>query len=334
MNTNLISNSLIRWHFSALKQQPELVKMLRAELSIPEQVFQREGSVLSADQYGKLLSLTIDQSDDESFGSLIRPLRQGCFHLMAHACISCNNLQQAIERCMKFYCLMNEQLNWRILRVGNQCHLNFDVHKESDVDYSYFNVFNCSVIWRWLSWMIDKPISLDAVSFNFSLPASNNQLKEIFSQQVGYDKPHNQLSFSSKYLSMPVKQTAQSLRLFLNTVPECLLSHYQEEISLTKQLNDYLQAQENVNQVTTAQAASYFCCSEQTLIRALRTEGSRFINLREKIQKERVHQLLIKTSLSNQEISQKLGFSEPSVFYRSIKKWFGKTPSQYRESLK
>jgi len=334
MSTNLIPNAFIRWHFSTLNQQPELIKFLRAELSIPEQVFQRDGYVLSAEQYGKLLSLTISQSDDESFGTLLRPLRQGSFHLMAYACISCTNLQQVIERYMKFYCLMNDQIHWRLLTTEKQCQLIFDLDKEPDVDYSYFNVFNCSIIWRWLSWMIDKPITLDAVSFNFSSPVSSNELKKVFNQKVEYDQQHNQLNFANNYLSMPVKQTAQSLRLFLNTVPECFLSHYQEEISLTKQLNDYLQAQENVNQVTLVQAASYFCCSEQTLIRALRTEGSRFISLREKIQKERAHQLLIKTSLSNQEISQKLGFSEPSVFYRSIKKWFGKTPSQYRESLK
>lgn len=149
--------------------------------------------------------------------------------------------------------------------MEQQCQLIFDLHKEPDVDYSYFNVFNCSVIWRWLSWMIDKPIALDAVSFNFSSPVSSNELKKVFNQQVEYDQPYNQLSFASHYLSMPVKQTAQSLRLFLYTVPECLLSHYLEEISLTKKLNDYLQEQTNVNQVTLVQAASYFFAANRLL---------------------------------------------------------------------
>lgn len=46
---------------------------------------------------------------------------------------------------------------------------------------------------------------------------------------------------------------------------ECLLSHYQEEISLTKKLNDYLQEQTNVNQVTLVQAASYFFAANRLL---------------------------------------------------------------------
>ena len=99
-------------------------------------------------------------------------------------------------------------------------------------------------------------------------------------------------------------------------------------------MQEYLQTQAHINQVTLVQAAQHFCCSEQSLIRALRAEGASFKALRAKIQKIRAHQLLIKSNLSNQEISQKLGFSEPSVFYRNIKKWFGKTPNQYRASVK
>ncbi len=334
MNSNLIPNAFIRWHFSTLHQQPELVKVLREQLSMPEQAFKHDGYLLSADQYAKLLNLTIVKGDDESFGALVRPIRQGCFHLMAYACISCDNLQQVIERCMKFYCLMNDQIDWKLVTSEQQCQLLFDVHKEPAIDYSYFSTFNCSVIWRWLSWMIDKPIPLDDVSFSFAAPISNIEVNQIFNQQVDYNKRHNKLTFSSQYLSLPVKQTVHTLRLFLNKVPECLLSHYQEEISFTKQLQDYLQKQQNINEVTLKQAAQYFCCSEQSLIRALRVEGTRFKSLCSKIQKQRAHHLLIKTALSNQEISQRLGFSEPSVFYRSVKKWFGKTPNQYRENLK
>lgn len=68
--------------------------MLRTELSIPDQVFQCDDYVLSDVQYGKLLRLTTSQSDDESFGSLLRPLRQGSFHFMAYACISCSNFSK------------------------------------------------------------------------------------------------------------------------------------------------------------------------------------------------------------------------------------------------
>lgn len=333
MTSNLIPNAFIRWHFATLSQQPQLVELLRKKTKIPDHVFSHEGHELTADQYAYLLKLTIIHGDDESFGSLVRPIRQGSFHLMAQACISCDNLQQVIERCIKFYSLMNEQVNWQLIITEQQCQLHFDLHQQPNVDYSYFSAFNCSVIWRWLSWMIDKPIPLEQVSFNFSSSVSSNEIKQIFNQNVTYDAPHNTLIFDQSFLKVPVKQTSHSLRLFLNKVPECLLSHYQEEMSFTKQLQDYLLAQENINEVTLVKAAQYFCCSEQSLIRALRAEGTRFSALREQIQKRRAHHLLIKSSLSNQQISQQLGFSEPSVFYRSIKKWFGKTPSQYRKSL-
>ena len=79
-------------------------------------------------------------------------------------------------------------------------------------------------------------------------------------------------------------------------------------------------------------AAEHFFCSEQSLIRGLKQEGTRFKDIREKVRKQKASYYLVKTELTNQQISAQLGFSEVSVFYRNFKKWFGVTPSQYREN--
>jgi len=36
---------------------------------------------------------------------------------------------------------------------------------------------------------------------------------------------------------------------------------------------------------------------------------------------------------SNNDVADKLGFDEPSAFFRSFKKWTGMTPGEYRSSL-
>jgi AraC-like DNA-binding protein len=117
-------------------------------------------------------------------------------------------------------------------------------------------------------------------------------------------------------------------------VPECLLSHYQEEISLNKQVREYLEQQDDLIGMSLQHVAEYFYCSEQSFIRYLRAEGVKFSDIRNQIKKQRAKLWLLTTSLTNQEISQKLGFADPTVFYRNCKKWFGLTPNQFRDQNK
>lgn len=330
MNNNLIPNAFIRWHFASLQNGNVDIDQICLQHNSPLSNFQSDERLLSADQYAAILRTTIRQIDDESFASLTRPIRQGSFKMMTQACISCTNLGEVIKRYMEFYRLLNDELDWHLKIEGPKTSLCFNLLHRHKVHSSYFVAFMTCVTWRWLSWMIDKPIKLQEVQFSFPPPPGTEDINVIFKQAVHYSGSDNLLSFSTEYLNMPVKQSPGSLQTFLINVPQCLLSHYQEKHSLHKQVREYIQGLDDWGDMTLARAAEHFYCSEQSLIRGLRFEGSRFKDIREKIRKQRASYLLLKTDLSNQQIAAQLGFTEASVFYRKFKKWFGVTPSQYR----
>ena len=330
MNNNLIPNAFIRWHFATLQRGHIDIESICQQQKISIKAFQSEGRLLSADQYAAILLATFKKIDDESFASLSRPIRLGSFKMMTHACISCATLRDVIERYMQFYSLLNDELDWHLKIEGDQTSLCFNLQKSNNTDSSYFVAFMTCVTWRWLSWMIDKPIELLGLQFSFPEPGSSADIDTIFKQEIRYSSNDNLLSFPTEYLDLPVKQSPESLQTFLINVPQCLLSHYQEKHSLDKQLREYLQGLDDLAEMTLARAAEHFNCSEQSLIRGLRLENSRFKDIREKIRKQRADYLLLKSDLSNQQIAAQLGFTETSVFYRKFKKWFGVTPSQYR----
>jgi AraC-like DNA-binding protein len=330
MNNNLIPNAFIRWHFASLQNGGIEIEGICQQQNIQLSAFKSEGRLLSADQYAAILRTTFKTIDDESFASLSRPIRQGSFKMMTQACISCTNLREVIERYMEFYRLLNDELDWHLKVEGPQTSLCFNLKHRDDLNSSYFIAFMTCVTWRWLSWMIDKPIELQGIHFRFPPPAASEDIDIIFKQAVSYASTDNLLSFPTEYLDLPVKQSPESLQTFLINVPQCLLSHYQEKHSLHKQLREYLQGLDDWSDMTLASAAAYFCCSEQSLIRGLRLEDSRFKDIREKIRKQRASYLLLKSDLSNQQIAAQLGFTDVSVFYRKFKRWFGVTPSHYR----
>ncbi|TDF39236.1 AraC family transcriptional regulator [Alteromonadaceae bacterium M269] len=330
MSKHLIPNSFVRWHFATLSEQPTLAESLKRQLNIPQQVFHEPGSYLTANQLARLISETILATDDESFGALSKSLGRGSFHMMAYACISCKTLEQVIQRARHFYALVNSQMQWRYVEEDEKCHLIFDYQDIQQSQAAYFIAFTSCVFWRFLSWIIDKPIPLDAVHFDYPCPQGVSEMGLLFRMEPQFSQGANRITFDKSFLDLRVKQNTDSLDKFLMHVPECLLSHYQEEISLSKQVREYLEQQDDLQGMSLQHVAEYFYCTEQSFIRYLRAEGVKYSDIRNQIKKQRAKLWLLTTQFTNQEISQKLGFADPTVFYRNCKKWFGLTPNQFR----
>ena len=331
MSEHLIPNDLIQWHFHTLADNPKLVEQLLAEGLVPSKVLEQEGQILTADEFAQLLKLTTFLSNDESFGQLKIPVYRGSFQMMCHACISCTNLHQVIERCIKFYRVFNPQFNWQLTVEEEICAIEFNFKALDAQASSYFIAFVSVVIWRWLSWMINKPIELLDVEFSFALPVAADNIEPIFKRKVKEKMASNRICFHSQYLKFPVKQTPQSLEMFLFSVPECLLSHYRQEMTLSGQLSEFVNQRENLNSLTLADAAKHFFCSEQSLIRRLKSEGTKFKKVVDQTQKKRARELVLISTMTNQQIALSLGYSDTSVFYRKFKTWFGQTPNEFRK---
>lgn len=79
-----------------------------------------------------------------------------------------------------------------------------------------------------------------------------------------------------------------------------------------------------------ATVADRLAMGVRTLQLHLKEEGTTYQQLLDDIRKELAIQHLREPNLSTTDIAYLLGFAEPSVFFRSFKKWTGVTPGAYR----
>lgn len=79
-----------------------------------------------------------------------------------------------------------------------------------------------------------------------------------------------------------------------------------------------------------AEVASQLRISERTLHRRLVVAHTSFGQLLDQVRHERALELLNKSTLSIERISEMLGFSEPSSFTRAFKRWAGHSPLAQR----
>jgi AraC-like DNA-binding protein len=72
----------------------------------------------------------------------------------------------------------------------------------------------------------------------------------------------------------------------------------------------------------------------KTLQRRLSAEGATFGDLVDQTRRDTAQRLLLDTELTLDQLCRNLGYAEQSVLTRSCKRWFGTTPTAYRNGLR
>lgn len=83
-----------------------------------------------------------------------------------------------------------------------------------------------------------------------------------------------------------------------------------------------------------AEVANDLGLSERTLQRRLTEAGTSLQEIVDDCRRELAERLLTDTNISLAQVAYKLGFSAPSAFTRSATRWFGMSPSAYRQQSK
>ncbi|MCZ4289024.1 helix-turn-helix transcriptional regulator [Hoeflea alexandrii] len=83
--------------------------------------------------------------------------------------------------------------------------------------------------------------------------------------------------------------------------------------------------------LTLASEAERLGMSPRTLQRRLTDAGTSMQSIVDDCRKEMAERLLLETNLTLSSIGYKIGFSAPAAFTRSAIRWFGMTPSEFRE---
>lgn len=315
---------------------PEWAFLLQAE---PETKTEDEGARFPLEDLGSFLITLWRHMEDESGGFLSQPLKLGTFSMMCHAIISAGNLRRGLLRSARYISLVSDDLNIKLEESGDEARLTFDWSNALDVDDAFF-ITSMFIIWVRLScWMVDRPLLLDRVEFQFDKPKYADEFDLMFPCRHVFAQKRNLFAFNRRMLALPIKQDSYSLTDFLNHAPQSLLTQFRADDSVTAQVRRVLSeasAQGNADSwshttVTFDDVAEQLGSTTHTLRRRLKEEGHSFQEIKDSLRREKALELLEQGERTIQQISDSLGFSEAAAFNRAFKKWTGKAPSTYRD---
>lgn len=324
-----IPNFIVKAQVAALQHQPGLHDILQSygtSLSALEQ----KVPVFEAHQFARFLRDCFTFFDDESMGFATKPLRVGTFRMMCYATISCTDVRQLILRMNEYFRLLSDEFNFELREKGEEVEFIINHSPTEKTHHEAFIVELFIYFWRYWCWMIDSPILLNRIHLDVPQTQLREQMQSVFNCPMYFAQKQNSLLFASHYLNKPIKQSVESLGPFLANAPERLLSHYQKDDSVSSQVRRLLNEISDFDNINLETVSQELALSSQSLSRRLKREGHSFQQLKDKVRKAKTIQLLLTTDLTMSEISQRLGYSEDTVFYRTFKKWTGKTPASFR----
>lgn len=247
---------------------------------------------------------------------------------LGHAVLASRNLAQALEtvarygnvryRSIQFQCL--EQTNGQVLFM----------HELLDLGESRTFVA-CMVfvtLLRMMEGVVGHRLLRVTVEFPFPEPDWRVEIDRFCTGPLLFGRPRLAFHIDQSILLSPC-MTADN-QVFQAACLQCEQLESQTNLVPIKHQVAELMATWKEGYPTLREVAGSLACSDRTLMRWLKAEGSSYQALLDEARFQRALSYLTQSTLTIEEIASRLGFTDTTNFSRTFKRWSGQVPSTYR----
>ncbi|MEM8660330.1 MAG: AraC family transcriptional regulator ligand-binding domain-containing protein [Pseudomonadota bacterium] len=292
---------------------------------------------ISAQAYSRLCATLFTAMDDES-GGIMDDGRTppGTLRLMALAMINSSDLGSAMRRAIEFNAICRLP---RSAVVSNHLRVNSDKN-EATLSYlcdktnaaNQHHTLSGLAMWlRFCGWMIAQPLDGIAAQCAGPRPEDQGGLRHFFSCPITFSQEVNSISFSSRHLDAPIVRDEAELESFLKLAPyHMVIRPMVSAGTITHRIREILGDDFRVQMPSFEQLTTLMNMSARTLRRRLESEGTSYQRIKDNARRDKAIMLLSGPENTVSDVAEQLGFSDPSAFHRSFKKWTGQSPGSFR----
>ena len=268
-------------------------------------------------------------SDDEMLGLGRAPVPRGSFRLVCYALINSPDLRTVCVRMAEFGPVLRGVPTVSVVEVGDAVRLEVDMTGIDDPGRLVTD-FLLVLMHRFSGWLVGRRIRLHAVELPYPQPPDPEEYDLIFGAPLRFDAPRAAIEFDASLLRMPIVRDEADLETYLRHSPADVLTRRNYGTTLADQVRRILEHGLRGEWPDSEDVAARLSMSAQHLRRRLRDdEGTSLGAIREEIMRDAAITGLARGEAVDQ-ISRRLGFSEPSAFRRAFKRWTGATPAAYQ----
>lgn len=181
------------------------------------------------------------------------------------------------------------------------------------------------------SQLLARPLRLLEVHFRHPAPAKTKAHAAVFQAPVHFGRDIDELVVEAADLDHPVVLADPTMLAQHEAKARALLAERDEDGTVAR-VRQVLGALLRGELPSIEEVAERLATSPRSLQRALADERTSFRELLDDVRRDLAIAHLKDPVTGMAQIALLLGFSEPSAFHRSFKRWTGSTPSQFRRN--
>lgn len=168
------------------------------------------------------------------------------------------------------------------------------------------------------------------VNFTHRQPSSTIAYRQYFRCPLRFGTPTAGVTFRASDLSLPIVRADETLAGYLSDYADVKLASLVAGSTMRHTVRAAIWSGLGDGKPSLERVATALRISPRTLQRRLSAEGTSLHRELEAIRQTMAAALLRDRSYSIADVAFLLGYSEPSAFFRSFKRWTGTTPRQFR----
>jgi len=306
---------------------------LLANVGLSSSLLQVPQARVSAKHYGALWRAIAAALDDEFFGQDSRRMKVGSFAMLCHAVLSCKTLGQALERSLRFYALILDDISGSAERDAQEARIVLRDRAAGPSHRVFAHELLLMLLYGVSCWLVGRRIPILRTEFNYPEPAYSAEYRLMYCADLRFNRPNTLLAFEASYLDLPVVQNERSAKEFLRSAPENILLKYKNGSSLTARVRRRLRQFLPGAVPDFEHVADEMGMTPATMRRRLHDEGESYQSIKDNLRRDLAISYLSHSKRSVMDIALELGFSERSAFHRAFRKWTGASPGEFRRTL-
>lgn len=313
---------------TAQHRRMDVSELLR-DAGISQDLAENSRTRVTTEQAARITRRLWQLTDDELFGLGPQPVPRGTFRLVFMALIHSADLRTALGRLAEYSRVLPGTPPITASMGETVTRLELDTSKLDDPEHLATDMM-LAVEHRIVGWLVGKRIKLRSLELPYPEPPQVEDYEVIFGCLPTFDAESAAISFHSSVLSAPILRNEADLIDYIDNSPADLLARRDYGSTLSDRVRRILERGLTGDWPTSEDVAARLSLSVQHVRRKLREEGTSVSQIREEIVRDAAIASLVRGDEPVDELSERLGFSEPSAFRRAFRRWTGSPPGAYR----
>jgi AraC-like DNA-binding protein len=309
------------------------VRALLAGANIDPAVLEAPGARLPSEKISRLWELAVERSGNPAIGLAQHQVaRPASFDVVGYAMMSCANLKVAFERLIRYLLILSDALTMTMREERAGYRVTFVLFggtrpvPRQRIEFIFVTVIGFC---RWISGRDIHPVR---VELPYPTPVDLAPYQAAFRCQVSFDASAASLLFASADMLAALPTSNPVLAELHERFAGDYLQHF-DHAQISYRAREVIVRRLPDGEPRRDQVASELCMSERTLQRRLEEEATSFNQLLDETRRELAEQYLGRLQLSFAQAAYLLGFVDQSSFFRACRRWFDRSPGQYRSQL-